>query len=304
MTAKKNSTVSAKGLEIRAVLTNEGNDYLSLTDIAKYQNADAPADVIKNWLRLRNTIEYLGIWEQLHNSNFNLVEFDGFRNASGANAFTLSPQKWIESTNAIGIRSKAGRYGGTYAHSDIAFEFASWLSPEFKLYIIKDYQRLKKEEGERLAVGWEARRALAKTNYRIHTDAIKEHLLDESVSAKHRRMTYATEADIINVALFGCTAKEWRDAHPEEKGNIRDMADVVHLIVLANLEAMNADYIKRGMPQAERLQELRSIARYQLESVSRAPSAKRLEESVKPPSLPPVAKEERENPHDRHRENQ
>lgn len=284
----KNSTVSAKGLEIRTILTTEDNDYLSLTDIAKYKNAEAPSDVIKNWLRLRNTIEYLGIWEQLHNPNFNPVEFDGFRNASGANAFTLSPQKWIETTNAIGIQSKAGRYGGTYAHSDIAFEFASWLSPEFKLYIIKDYQRLKKEEGERLAVGWEARRTLAKTNYHIHTEAIKEHLLDESISPKQKSITYANEADIINIALFGCTAKQWRDAHPEAKGNIRDMAGVVELIVLANLEAMNAEYIKQGMPQGERLQALRNIARYQLKAVSEAPSTKRLESGLQPPSLPPA----------------
>lgn len=286
----KNSTVSAKGLEIRTILTTEDNDYLSLTDIAKYKNAEAPSDVIKNWLRLRNTIEYLGIWEQLHNPNFNPVEFDGFRNASGANAFTLSPQKWIEATNAIGIQSKAGRYGGTYAHSDIAFEFASWLSPEFKLYIIKDYQRLKKEEGERLAVGWEARRTLAKTNYHIHTEAIKEHLLDESISPKQKSITYANEADIINIALFGCTAKQWRDAHPEAKGNIRDMAGVVELIVLANLEAMNAEYIKQGMTQGERLQALRNIARYQLKAVSEAPSTKRLESGLQPPSLPPVKK--------------
>ena len=286
----KNSTVSAKGLEIRTILTTEDNDYLSLTDIAKYKNAEAPSDVIKNWMRLRNTIEYLEIWEQLHNPNFNPVEFDGFRNASGANAFTLSPQKWIEATNAIGIQSKAGRYGGTYAHSDIAFEFASWLSPEFKLYIIKDYQRLKKEEGERLAVGWEARRTLAKTNYHIHTEAIKEHLLDESISPKQKSITYANEADIINIALFGCTAKQWRDAHPEAKGNIRDMAGVVELIVLANLEAMNAEYIKQGMTQGERLQALRNIARYQLKAVSEAPSTKRLESGLQPPSLPPVKK--------------
>lgn len=278
----KNSTVSAKGLEIRAILTTEDNDYLSLTDIAKYKNSDAPADVVKNWLRLRNTIEYLGIWEQLHNPKFNPVEFDQFRNASGANSFTLSPQKWIEATNAIGIQSKAGRYGGTYAHSDIAFKFAAWLSPEFELYIIKDYQRLKKEEGERLSLGWEARRAIAKTNYHIHTNAIRDHLLDESVSTKQKSSTYASEADIINVALFGCTAKEWRDAHPDAKGNIRDMAGVVELIVLANLEAMNAEYIKQGIAQAERLQALRNIARYQLTAVSGAPSTKRLEADMLP----------------------
>lgn len=286
----KNSTVSAKGLEIRAILTTEDNDYLSLTDIAKYKNSEAPADVVKNWLRLRNTIEYLGIWEQLHNPSFNPVEFDQFRNAAGANAFTLSPQKWIEATNAIGIQSKAGRYGGTYAHSDIAFEFASWLSPEFKLYIIKDYQRLKRDEGERLSIGWEARRTLAKTNYRIHTDAIKAHLIDESISPAHQRMTYANEADVINVALFGCTAREWRDAHPDAKGNIRDTAGIHELIVLANLEAMNADYIRQGIPQRERLQALRKIARYQLQSVTAAPSTKRLAADIAPPSLPPVKK--------------
>ena len=288
MTTKRHSSVAAKGLEIRTILASDGKDYLSLTDIAKYQNSDAPADVVKNWLRLHNTIEYLGIWEQLYNPHFNRVEFDQFRNASGANAFTLSPKKWIEATNAIGIQSKAGRYGGTYAHSDIAFKFAAWLSPEFELYIIKDYQRLKKEEGERLSVGWEARRALARTNYRIHTDAIKEHLLDESVSVAHQRMIYASEADIINVALFGCTAKEWRDAHPEARGNIRDMAGVVELIILANLESMNAEYIKQDIPQAERLQALRNIARYQLKSVTSAPSTKRLEASMNPPTLPPA----------------
>lgn len=290
MSPKKHITVSAKGLEIRAILTTEDNDYLSLTDIAKYKNSEAPADVVKNWLRLRNTIEYLGIWEQLHNPSFNPVEFDQFRNAAGANAFTLSPQKWIEATNAIGIQSKAGRYGGTYAHSDIAFEFASWLSPEFKLYIIKDYQRLKRDEGERLSIGWEARRTLAKTNYRIHTDAIKAHLIDESISPAHQRMTYANEADVINVALFGCTAREWRDAHPDAKGNIRDTAEIHELIVLANLEAMNADYIRQGIPQRERLQALRKIARYQLQSVTAAPSTKRLAADIAPPSLPPVKK--------------
>lgn len=290
MPPKKNSTVSAKGLEIRAILTTEDNDYLSLTDIAKYQNPKDPRFVIQNWMRTRNTIQYLGIWEELHNPSFNRVEFEAVKKEAGLNSFVMTPQRWIEEMNAIGIQSKAGRYGGTYAHSDIAFEFASWLSPEFKLYIIKDYQRLKKEDGERLSVGWEARRALAKTNYHIHTDAIKEHLLDESVSAKQKNITYANEADIINIALFGCTAKQWRDAHPDAKGNIRDMAGVVELIVLANLEAMNAEYIKQGMPQGERLQSLRNIARYQLKAVSEAPSTKRLESDMLPPSLPPSKK--------------
>lgn len=289
MSPKKHSTVSAKGLEIRAILTAEDNDYLSLTDIAKYRSEDAN-QTICNWMRVHATIEYLGIWEQLHNPNFNPLEFEGFRNEAGANAFLMSPKKWIEATNAIGIQSKAGRYGGTYAHSDIAFEFASWLSPEFKLYIIKDYQRLKRDEGERLSIGWEARRTLAKTNYRIHTDAIKAHLIDESISPAHQRMTYANEADVINVALFGCTAREWRDAHPDAKGNIRDMAEIHELIVLANLEAMNADYIRQGIPQMERLQALRKIARYQLQSVTAAPSTKRLAADIVPPSLPPVKK--------------
>ena len=286
MTTKRHSTVAAMGLEIRTILAGDGKDYLSLTDIAKYRSEDAN-QTICNWMRLYSTLEYLGIWEQLHNPSFKPLEFEGFRNQSGANAFLMSPKKWIEATNAIGIQSKAGRYGGTYAHSDIAFKFAAWLSPEFELYIIKDYQRLKKEEGERLSVGWEARRTLARTNYRIHTDAIKEHLLDESVSVAHQRMIYASEADIINVALFGYTAKEWRDAHPEARGNIRDMASVVELIILANLESMNAEYIKQDMPQAERLQALRNIARYQLKSVTSAPSTKRLEASMNPPTLPP-----------------
>jgi hypothetical protein len=288
MTTKRHSTVAAMGLEIRTILAGDGKDYLSLTDIAKYQNPKDPRFIIQNWMRTRNTVHYLGLWEELHNPHFNRVEFEAVKKEVGLNSFVMTPQKWIEATNAIGIQSKAGRYGGTYAHSDIAFKFAAWLSPEFELYIIKDYQRLKKEEGERLSVGWEARRTLARTNYRIHTDAIKEHLLDESVSVAHQRMIYASEADIINVALFGCTAKEWRDAHPEARGNIRDMASVVELIILANLESMNAEYIKQGMPQAERLQALRNIARYQLKSVTSAPSTKRLEASMNPPTLPPA----------------
>ena len=288
MTTKRHSTIAAKGLEIRTILACDGKDYLSLTDIAKYQNPKDPRFIIQNWMRTRNTVHYLGLWEELHNPHFNRVEFEAVKKEVGLNSFVMTPQRWIEATNAIGIQSKAGRYGGTYAHSDIAFKFAAWLSPEFELYIIKDYQRLKKEEGERLSVGWEARRALARTNYRIHTDAIKEHLLDESVSVAHQRMIYASEADIINVALFGCTAKEWRDAHPEARGNIRDMAGVVELIILANLESMNAEYIKQSMPQAERLQALRNIARYQLKSVTSAPSTKRLEASMNPPTLPPA----------------
>ena len=270
--------IEAKGITIRAKLTSEGNDYISLTDIAKYHNTERPADVVKNWLRLRNTIEYLGIWEQLHNSSFKVVEFDHFKNKSGSNAFVLTPQNWIESTNAIGITSKSGRYGGTYAHSDIAFKFASWLSPEFELYIIKDYQRLKQAESNRLSLNWSARREIAKTNYKVHTDAIKEHLVDEKLPARYINITYANEADIINVALFGMTAKEWRDNHPKEKGNIRDMANLAQLIILSNLEMLNAELIKAGLSQGERLQRLHTTAVSQMKSIANTASVKRLEE--------------------------
>ena len=214
-------SIHAKGTEIKVISSGDDNDYISITDIAKYKS-DAPDDVIKNWLRNRDTIEFLGLWEQLNNPEFKPVEFDGFRNAAGANAFTMSPKKWIEGTNAIGIISKSGRYGGTFAHKDIAFEFASWISAEFKLYIIKDYQRLKSDENSRLSLGWNLNRTLAKINYRIHTDAIKDMLIPPDVTPQRQGITYASEADVLNVALFGITAKEWRQANPEAKGNIRD----------------------------------------------------------------------------------
>lgn len=272
---KINSKLEAKGLAIRATLSSEGKDYISLTDIAKYQSEDAN-QTICNWLRLRHTIEYLGLWEQINNPDFNPTEFEGFRNESGKNAFLMSPKKWITGVNAIGIQSKSGRYGGTYAHSDIAFKFAAWLSPEFELYIIKDYQRLKQAESDHLSLDWSARREIAKTNYRIHTDAIKEHILTEKLPAHYVNTTYASEADIINVALFGMTAKEWRDKHPNKKGNIRDTADLGQLIVLANLEMLNAEYIKAGLSQTERLQRLHSTAVSQLKSVTSAASTERL----------------------------
>lgn len=273
---KINSKLEAKGLAIRATLSSEGKDYISLTDIAKYRNPEFPALIINHWMRLKNTIEYLGLWEKINNPDFKLTEFDKFRTQAGENGFVLPPQTWIKSTNAIGIQSKSGRYGGTYAHSDIAFKFAAWLSPEFELYIIKDYQRLKQAESDHLSLDWSARREIAKTNYRIHTDAIKEHIITEKLPAHYVNTTYASEADIINVALFGMTAKEWRDKHPNKKGNIRDTADLGQLIVLANLEMLNAEYIKAGLSQTERLQRLHSTAVSQLKSVTSAASTERL----------------------------
>ena len=212
--------------------------------------------MVKNWLRLRSTIEFLGLWEQLYNPNFKGVEFDTFKNEAGSNAFTLTPQRWIEKTNAIGIISKSGKGGGTFAHKDIAFEFASWISPEFKLYVIKDYQRLKEDEAHKLELGWDTKRELSKINYRIHTDAIKEFLITPELTKLEKSYTYATEADVLNVALFGKTAKQFKQENPDKKGNMRDYASVEQLIVLVNLESMNADMIRQGYSVAERLEQL------------------------------------------------
>lgn len=272
---EKKFKLEAQGHEISVIAYENQNDYISLTDIAKQKN-NRSDDVIRNWLRNRNTIEFLGVWEQMHNENFNPVEFDGIRNQAGLNSFVLTPKQWIESTNAIGIISKAGRYGGTYAHKDIAFEFASWISPEFKLYIIKDYQRLREEEQYRLSTDWNLRRELSKTNYRIHTDAIKENLIHNKLTKAQIGITYATEADMLNVALFGCTAKQWRDNNPDKEGNIRDYATIEELIVIANLESLNAQMIEENIPQSERLQKLNSIARTQLKSLLNSPSINRL----------------------------
>jgi hypothetical protein len=261
------ATIHAKGTEIAVISKGNGNDFISLTDIARYKNPDEPKDVVKNWMRSRSTLEFLGLWEQLNNPDFKGVEFDSFIHEAGANAFTLSPQKWVETTNAIGIISKSGRNGGTFAHKDIAFEFASWVSAEFKLYIIKDYQRLKTDENSRLSLDWNVNRAIAKINYRIHTDAIKENLLPLKISAKQQAMTYASEADLLNVALFGKTAKEWRSEFPGEKGNIRDDATIQQLIVLSNLESMNAELIKQGVAQGERLRVLNRMAIEQMRSI-------------------------------------
>lgn len=273
--------IKAAGVEITVVSVGNDDDYISLTDIAKKRNPEFPADVIKNWLRSRSTIEFLGLWERMNNPNFKLVDFDQFRIESGSNSFVLSPQKWIASTNAIGIRSKSGRYGGTFAHKDIAFEFASWISPEFKLYIIKDYQRLKEDENSRLSLDWNLRRTLSKTNYKIHTDAIKEHLIPEDLSKKEQGFTYANEADVLNVALFGMTAKEWRDKNPNAKRgeNIRDSATLEQLIVLTNLESYNAELIKDGLPQHDRLIRLNQAAINQLNSLIDNPSVKMIKDA-------------------------
>lgn len=273
--------INANGTEISVIINqSDDKDFISLTDIAKYKNHDDPAGVIGNWLRNRNTIEFLGLWEELNNPNFNPLEFEEFKNSAGENAFTLSPQKWIKKTNAIGIISKAGRYGGTYAHSDIAFEFASWISPEFKLYIIKDYQRLKIDEARRLEIGWDTKRELSKINYRIHTDAIKEFLITPELTAREKSYKYATEADILNVALFGKTASQWRAETGEKKKNMRDYASVEQLIVLVNLESMNADLIREGISVNERLQKLRSVAYYQLKSLEKSNTAAKLKNTI------------------------
>lgn len=236
------------------------DDYFSLTDIARYKNQESPADVVKNWLRRKDTIEFIGLWEKLNNPNFKVVEFDRFKNEAGYNYFTMSPKKWIDGVNAIGIVSKAGKYNsGTYAHKDIALQFASWISPEINLYIIKEFQRLKADEQKQL--GWTVKRELAKINYRIHTDAIKDNIvIPLEISKEQASLVYANEADVLNVALFGMTAREWRDKNPDKKGNIRDYAEVSQLVCLSNLENLNAYLIERGLSQQDRLIELNKTA--------------------------------------------
>lgn len=260
--------ISAKGFSIQVYTEDFKNDYISLTDIAKYKNTDDPRFVIQNWMRNRNTLEFIGLWEVLNNPNFNRVQFDTFRSEAGLNRFTMTPGKWIESTDAVGIVSKAGRYGGTYAHYDIAMEFASWLSPEFKLYIIQDYKRLKEDESSRLSLTWNLHREISKINYKIHTDAIKEHILKD-LTNEQLSFKYASEADMLNVALFNKTAKEWRKENQDLKGNMRDYASLNELLVLANMESYNAILIGKGIDQKERMIELRNLARTQLMSIEK-----------------------------------
>ncbi|MDP1744979.1 MAG: KilA-N domain-containing protein [Bacteroidota bacterium] len=262
MTMSKKITV--KGTEI-SIINHSNTDYISLTDMIKSFGDDT---IIYNWIRNRNTIEFLGIWEQIYNPNFKPLEFERFKTQAGLNSFSLSPKKWVDTTNAIGLISKSGRYGGgTFAHKDIAFEFGSWLSPEFKLYLIKEFQRLKEGETNRLNLEWNLQRTLAKVNYRIHTDAIKEKLIPPTLSKSKISFTYANEADLLNVALFGITAKEWRDANPKTKGNIRDDANIEQLVVLSNLESINSVLIHQGLKQNERLPQLNAIAITQMKSL-------------------------------------
>lgn len=269
----KTTEIMVKDVAIRT-MNRDGMDYICITDIARQKNPADPNGVISNWMRNRNTIEFLGIWETLFNPNFNPLEFEGYRRQAGLNAFTLSPSRWIESTKAIGIITQSGRYGGTYAQSDIAFEFASWISVEFRLYLVKDFQRLKAEEQKQL--GWSAKRELAKINYRIHTDAIKQNLIPAKVSDDQISFIYANEADVLNVALFGMTAKEWREVNPTLKGNIRDYATINQLICLSNLESLNAILINDGVLQSERLRKLNTVAIYQMSILVEGESSRKM----------------------------
>ena len=268
MTKGKKDHISAKGFSIQIYTEDFKNDYISLTDIAKYKNSEEPNVVVANWMRNYNTIEYLGIWERLNNLEFNPLEFEGFLKEAGSNAFTLSPQRWVNTTNAKGIYVKLGRGGGTFAHKDIAFKFASWISAEFELYIIKDYQRLKDDENSRLSLGWNLNREISKINYKIHTDAIKEYLLKD-LTNEQLSFKYASEADMLNVALFNKRAKQWREENPNLKGNMRDYASLNELLVLANMESYNAVLIGKGMEQKERMIELRKLARTQMMSIEK-----------------------------------
>ena len=271
----RGKTIVVKGTEVTIFKTNE-KDFISLTDMARYRNSDEPSQVIANWLRLYNTISFLGLWETIHNPNFNSFNFEGIEKEAGRDYFGPSPKKWVKVTNAIGISTKGGRYGGTFAHKDIAFKFAAWLSAEFELYLITEFERLKAEEQERLSSGWDLQRTLAKINCHIHTDAIKEHLIPNIVSDKQKSITYANEADLLNVALFGKTAAEFRVENPSAEGNIRDEATLEQLVVLSNLESVNALLIQDNLSQSERLEKLNRVAIEQLKSLLTHKSIKKL----------------------------
>lgn len=272
---QKSKKITVKGIKI-VTFQKKKSDYISLTDIARYKDKNRSDYIVQNWLRTRATIEFLGLWEKINNSDFKSIEFDGFRQNAGLNSFSLTPKRWIESTSAVGLVSKKGRTGGTFAHKDIAFEFASWISAEFKLFLIKEFQRLKEEENHRLALGWDVKRALTKINYKIHTDAVKTHLIPKNISKKQINMVYANEADVLNISLFGKTAKSWRNENPNKEGNIRDYADVTQLVVLANLEGMNAELIRQGLSQSKRLVQLNQIAITQMQSLLGNNSVKKL----------------------------
>ncbi len=265
MKRTQKTTIDVQGAAITILKHNE-SDYISLTDMTKKFGDDT---LIYNWLRNRNTLEFIGIWEQIHNPGFKPLEFETFKTQAGLNSFSMTPRKWVDATAAIGIQSRAGRYGGgTFAHQDIAFEFGSWLSPEFKLYLIKEFQRLKEDENRRLSLAWNLNRTLSKLNYRIHTDAIKTHLIPPEVTPQQAAFTYASEADVLNVALFGRTAKQWREANPKLEGNMREYATVEQLLVLANIEGMNAEFIHMKLPQGERLKRLNQIAIRQMQTLT------------------------------------
>ena len=276
-----NTTTEIIVKENKIRILRVGNiNYISLTDLAKYQNSSDPSFTVKNWLRSTSTIDYIGLWEQLHNVNFNLVEFDQIKTEYGKNSFAMSPTQWIKRTNAIGFISKGGRYSiGTFAHPDIAFEFASWLSPEFKLYLITEFERLKTNEAYQEKMDWQANRILSKLNYIVHTDSIKEYLVPQ-LTEKQIKFIYAEEADVLNVALFGMTAKEWRDANPilAQKGNIRDYSDLLHLVILNNLQNTNAELIENNVPQSERLIRLNNSARRQMKLLQNNKNIKKLQE--------------------------
>ena len=271
----KSKIITVQGRDI-TLISDQVNDYISLTDMARYRDSERTNYIIQNWMRTRSAIEFCGLWEQLNNPGFKSIEFDAFKNESGSNSFALTPQKWIDATNAKGIISKSGRYGGTYAHRDIAFEFATWISAEFKFYFIKEFQRLKEDESDRLKLTWNLQRTLAKVNYRIHTDAIKENLIPESLSKEQINFLYADEADMLNMALFGMTARQWRDANPEAEGNIRDAATIEQLVVLSNMESINALLIHQNLPQNERLLQLNKVAITQMKSLLESKGLRKL----------------------------
>lgn len=273
----KNKIIVIADNQINLKINQNNNDFISLTDMARFKDSNLTGIVIANWLSTKYTVQFIGAWEKMYNPNFNVMEFNNIRNEAGSNGYILSSSKFIQKTNAIGLRSSTGRYGGTYAHKDIAFEFASWLSPEFKLYLIKEFQRLKNQENERLALDWDVKRQLTKINYRIHTDAIKEKLIPKILSKNQYNIVYASEADVLNMALFGKTAKDWRDQNVDKEGNIRDYCDVTQLVVLANLEGINAELIRQNMSQSERLVRLNQIAISQIKSLINNSSIKKLE---------------------------
>lgn len=277
MSKDKKAIINVQGSAI-TILTSKDEDYISLTDMAKKFGDDV---LVYNWMRNRNTLEFLGIWEQMHNANFKGLGYETFKKEAGLNNFYLTPKKWIDATAAIGIQSRAGRYGGgTYAHKDLAFEFGSWLSPEFKLYLIKEFHRLKEDENRRLSLDWSLNRILSKLNYKIHTDAIKDHLIPNIITPMQINFVYANEADVLNVALFGQTAKEWRDKNPNLTGNIREYASVEQLLVLANIESMNAEFIRMGLSQGERLKQLNEVAIYQLKMLTGHSTVRQLKQDI------------------------